>query len=206
MRLLFLRHGQDDESCRGGWSTLGLVPEGAEQSRRAAEYLRSSEYDIRGLFSSDLPRAMETAEYLSDALGLPIQKEAALREMNNGVLAGMANSEAQEKYPGLYFSTLGMEEAYPGGESPLAFFRRVQAWFAQLRENPPATEGDLLVVTHGGVINILCHLVWGIPWSNQRKSVPAGPCSLHVLDMDTMTFESENKTVWEGGGEYAGNK
>ena len=104
-------------------------------------------------------RAIETAEYIATALDLPIHTDTRLRETNNGDLAGMLNSEALVKYPGLFWNSLAMDEAYPNGESPAAFYLRIKEWFDEIMRNPLTKNGDLLVVTHGGVINIIYYLV-----------------------------------------------
>ena len=49
-------------------------------------------------------------------------------------------------------------------------------------------------MTHGGVINVVYHLVKDIEWNNKGRVFKAGNCSIHVLNMDTMEFEVENKT------------
>lgn len=196
MKLFFVRHGKDDDRFRGGWSTLDLVPEGVEQAQKLAFHLKAhqSQYQITRIISSDLPRTMTTAAYAAQALGLPVREEPQLRETNNGILAGMLNETALERYPGLFFSTLEMEERYPGGESPAAFYRRIRNWFVSFcgacREEP----GNVLVVTHGGVINVVYHLVKDLPWSNRAPAFRAANCSLHILDLQTMEFEAENRT------------
>ncbi len=195
MRFIFVRHGKDDERCRGGWSDLGLVQEGHEQAQKLAVYLSNSEYKIGKIISSDLNRAMETAKYFSEKLDLTIISEPQLREMNNGDLAGMLNEEALTKYPGLFFSTLDMDEAYPKGESPIAFYERIEKWFENMISNVSTQENDILLVTHGGVINIIYHLVKNLDWSNRKPSFPIKNCSIHVLNCDTMEFEVENKTL-----------
>ncbi len=197
MRILLLRHGQDDGNRRGGWSDMGLTEEGNAQAGAAAHVLKqASTMDIRYILSSDLPRAMETAQYLSSELGLPIHEDSRLREMNNGELAGMLNCEASRKYPGLFFNTLDMDQSYPGGESPRDFYSRIVEWFGDISKHPPISSGDLLVVTHGGVINILCHLMEGKPWSNKQPPFPAAACSIHVLNMETRTLEARNVVLW----------
>ncbi len=196
MRLIVVRHGKDDERYRGGWSSFGLVEEGRKQAENLANFLQhSGEFRIERIISSDLKRAMETAEYLSSALDLPISSEPQLREMDNGDLAGLLHEEALKKYPGLFFNTLGMDEAYPNGESPLAFYQRIQTWFEQFFKNTKNQENDILVVTHGGVINILYHLVKGLEWTNKTASFPTKNCSIHVLNCRTMEFEAENQLV-----------
>jgi len=91
MKIFFVRHGKDDENFRGGWSNLGLVPEGMEQAKQLATYLKekNEEYDIKKIIASDLPRAKETAEILAKELDLPVTTEVELREADNGDLAGM---------------------------------------------------------------------------------------------------------------------
>ena len=74
--------------------------------------------ELDRLISSDLRRVAETAEEISKDLDIPIQFSSEWLETNNGDLAGMLNSEALLNYPGLFYNSLGMDERYPGGESP----------------------------------------------------------------------------------------
>ncbi len=197
MRLIFVRHGKDDDAYRGGWSSLGLLDEGKRQSRMVADYFRtSSEYKIEYIVSSDLNRTLETAEFIATALNLPIHSDTRLRETNNGDLAGMRDSEALVKYPGIFWNTLDMDESYPNGESPTAFYLRIKDWFDSIIKKPSNIDGDLLIVTHGGVINIIYYLVKELEWTNKEPQFPIDKCSIHVLNMDSMKFEVENKVVW----------
>ena len=196
VKAIFVRHGKDPEGYRGGWSNLDLTPQGVDQAKRLAEYLKENQhrYQISAILSSDLQRAMTTATFAAQALDLKIQKEPRLRETNNGDLAGMLNETALRRYPGLFFSTLEMDEAYPNGESPRAFYERIKKWFEDFCVQNHGLGESVLIVTHGGVINVLYHLLKGIEWSNKRKPFKADYCSVHVLNMDTMTFEAENIT------------
>lgn len=196
MKIIFVRHGKDDDRYRGGWSELDLTPEGAEQARLLAKYLKENnrEYRIRKIISSDLTRAMSTAQFISAELDLPIQKEIQLREMNNGDLAGMLNNEALERYPGLFFHSLNMDEPYPNGESPNDFFIRIKKWFDEFTAECKNTDENVLAVTHGGVINIIYHIVNGKEWSNKGQTFKTANCSIHILNIDTMKFEVENMT------------
>ena len=54
MRIIFARHGKDDERYRGGWSDLELLPSGVLQAQKMAEKLKSC--DITEIIASDLPR------------------------------------------------------------------------------------------------------------------------------------------------------
>ena len=195
MKIIFVRHGKDDNNYRGGWSKMDLIPEGIEQAKQLAKHIKENnqEYQIQKIVASDLPRTMTTARFISTQLGLPIQQEWRLRETNNGDLAGMLNEEVLKRYPGLFFSSLKMDEAYPNGESPNDFFNRIKIWFDEFVAIYKNINENVLVVTHSGVINIIYHLVNGIEWNNQSHIFKSANCSIHILDVDAMRFEVENK-------------
>lgn len=91
MAIYLIRHGQDDETIRGGWSEAPLTKEGRQQIEGLENYFKS--LDISAIYSSDLTRAMETTEILSHFKPeIPIYYDERLREINNGLLAGMPNS------------------------------------------------------------------------------------------------------------------
>ena len=193
MKIIFVRHGKDDNRYRGGWSDHDLTQEGRMQAAQLAKHLRKhkEDYNITKIISSDLKRALTTAEYISEELGIPVQQEPQLREMNNGDLAGMLNAQANAQYPGLYFNTLKMDEAYPNGESPNSFYLRIQEWFADF-SNQLDANGNVLIVTHGGVISIIYHLVNNIEWSNKTHPYRTSHCGIYILDMDEMMFDVDN--------------
>lgn len=163
--IYLVRHGADDETIRGGWSDHPLTAEGAAQANYLAEAV---DFSISRLYSSDLRRAVQTAEPLSRKLGLPIIPDARFRETNNGVLAGMKHELACAKYPGLYWNTLGWEERYPGGESPKEFYERIASGWAAFQQEVTQEEGNVMLVTHGGVINVILCLIHGLPYTNRK--------------------------------------
>ena len=195
MNIIFIRHGKDDDRYRGGWSYMDLTSEGMEQAKKLAKHLRENDafYQISQIVSSDLPRTMTTAGFVSAELGLPVVEEPQIRETNNEDLAGMLNEEALVRYPGLFFSSLRMDEAYPNGESPLDFYLRIKAWFVRFLSECKTIDRNVLVVTHSGVINVIYHIVKNIEWSNKGKSFKISNCGIHLLNTDTMCFEVENK-------------
>ncbi len=187
MAIYFIRHGIDDEGFRGGWSQRGLVVEGYRQSEKLGLYLKEnqSSFNIHRILSSDLQRALDTANEISRALGFRVESSEDWRETNNGVIAGMPNEIVDERYPNLYFSGLRMDERYPGGESPIEFFTRIKETFTLLCEeqvrNHPVE--NVIVVTHGGVINIIYHILRGLEWTNKtRKAFSASYTSIHKIE------------------------
>ena len=49
MKVIFVRHGKDDNKYRGGWSKIDLIPEGIEQAKQLANHMKenSQEYHIQ---------------------------------------------------------------------------------------------------------------------------------------------------------------
>lgn len=197
MKLYLIRHGKDDERYRGGWSDLGLIEEGEKQASQLAYFLKENqqEYPISKIISSDLKRAVQTAKAIQKQLNVPMTLSENWREINNGDLAGMLNSVASEKYPGLFFNTLRMDECYPNGESPINFFNRIKDTFYELLKEQ--TNDKVAIVTHSGVINIIYHIVKNVEWSNKNKSFPVKNASLNVLEYENRkaAFIEENKIV-----------
>ncbi len=180
MTIYLVRHGQDDSTVRGGWSSSPLTDEGAIQARMLADMItrRKDELDIRRILSSDLPRALQTAQPTADALGLNTELCPQFREVNNGELAGMKNDLALVRYPGLFWSTLRWNEKYPGGESPKEFFERIEGAWRHLTDEINTQEGNIMLVTHSGVIHIIRHLIHDTIYSNADRQPPVPHASL----------------------------
>lgn len=173
MNCYLVRHGKDDDSVRGGWCDVPLTEEGIEQVKALANSLASDpQKNIVQIFSSDLLRAKQTTEIISKKLEVPAVYLPQFREANNGTLAGMKNTEALKKYPGLFWNTLDWDECYPEGESPHAFYDRVRNAWDALVDRIHDQDGDVILVTHGGVINVILHIINGSEYSNKTKPFP----------------------------------
>ena len=182
-RILLIRHGQDEKGYRGGWSQRGLTEEGFAQVRLLATHLVQNWLPIDLIISSDLSRAVQTTTEISRVLQLLVLYDQHWREMNNGKLAGMPEPEALARYPGLFASSLEMDQPYPGGESPRQFFERIKQAFDRLTTEMVAgtLPDNIMVITHGGVINIIYYLLEKLAWTNKQPSFPTSPTSLHEV-------------------------
>ncbi len=183
--IYLVRHGKDEEGYRGGWSQRGLIEEGRSQSKQLADYLYKNKdtFIFSRIISSDLNRAKETAQYISEQFEMEIEFKEEWRETNNGALAGLTNKEAEEKFPNVYFSALDMDEQYPGGESPREFYIRIKETFEKLVDEVVKNKENALVVTHGGVINVILHIVKGLTWSNKNKKYPCDYNSIYKIEL-----------------------
>ena len=178
--IYLMRHGADPSDRYGGWSTYGLTEEGREQVHAAKCSLRNK--GITQIYSSDLARAKETAEIMADELSLKVVYLPQFREANNGLLAGMLKTEAVEKYPGIYWNALDWTEPWPEGESPEQFFQRIQnAWYEFKTQVGDET---VLLVSHGGVMNIILCLENGIPYTNKEAH-------FHIGDAEIVAIQCE---------------
>lgn len=165
-----VRHGKDDETVRGGWSNHSLVPEGVEQVERLGAEIVEKGIGIGYIYSSDIQRAKETALILQTYLHCPIEYIPEFREANNGYLAGMKHDLANEIYPGVYWNTLDYEECYPGGESAKQFFNRIQTAWMELKGRISQTpDKNVVLVTHGGVMEVILCLENGVEFSNKMR-------------------------------------
>ena len=114
------------------------------------------------------------------------------REVNNGILAGMKNDLAAETFPGLYWNTLDWEERYPGGESPQEFYERVcEAWNRFQCSALEHTE-NVLLVTHGGVIQVILSIVNGEEYSNRKALRKIRNAELIVLDRASGKWQEQS--------------
>ena len=180
MKVYLVRHGADDNSKRGGWSNHPLSDEGQQQSQELAQRLVDSNCDAEIIISSDLLRVKQTAEALAGRLNLEIKYNPDFREVNNGDLAGMDNDIASELYPNLYWRKLEWNRNYPNGESPKEFYERVKsAWDELTRSNYKS----VILVTHGGVINVIIHIINGVDYSNKDAAYKVGSANYIELEI-----------------------
>jgi broad specificity phosphatase PhoE len=98
--LVLIRHGQTDWNVEGRWQGQADPPlneRGREQARRVAQY--QSQFGFAALYSSDLRRAMETAQTIGAEMGMEVIPEPRLRETNLGKWQGMLSADIQAQYP-----------------------------------------------------------------------------------------------------------
>jgi broad specificity phosphatase PhoE len=150
-----VRHGEST------WNASGLVQGQAEgpvltargrtQAEAVAERLQSLR--IRTLVTSDLARAQETASIIGEKLRLASHSDAALRERHFGAAEGAPIDALGTDWSGVKDGRVVDAEARPpGGESIADLSQRVCDFYRRLERR--ALVGDVLAVTHGGVIRV----------------------------------------------------
>lgn len=96
------------------------------------------------------------------------------RETNNGDLAGMLKEKAKAEYPELYWSALNWEQPYPNGESPRQFYERVKTAWITFKKAAEDLNGNTLLVTHGGVIDVILCCENGKIYTNKHQTYGLG--------------------------------
>lgn len=116
-----------------------------------------------GFYSSDLKRAAETAQLIGESLSIDPTPMVELREIYLGQWEGLRTEDLADRFPGAWarWAEEPDWDLVPGGEGAVAFEARVGATLDSLFKRH--TQGDVLVVTHGGVIQIALHHVVGRP-------------------------------------------
>ena len=160
-RLVLLRHGQTAWNAEGrgqGHADVPLDETGRLQAKAAAAVLAG--YHPSSLWSSDLSRAAQSAQYVADATGLTPTHDARLREYSLGERTGLTMDEFATRFPAEYavFRT-GRFEPVPGGERAHEVLARFLPALADVAAG--LGEGETaVVVSHGAALRLaLVHLL-----------------------------------------------
>ena len=159
--VLLIRHGQSEGNAArrfGGHTATPLSPRGRRQAQATARALKDEE--LTAIYTSDLARAVETAEALATLTGLPINRTSAFRERSVGVMEGLTFEDAAQKHPEQYAALLrrDFEHVLTGGESYRQLLDR--AWQKLDEIVARHKGGKIAVFSHTGTICILAlHLM-----------------------------------------------
>ena len=154
--VILIRHGQSQGNAEGrfgGHTDTPLSTKGRKQAQATAGALASETFDA--IYSSDLPRAIETASPLAKLTGAPLITTDAFRERSVGVMEGLTFEEAAEQYPEQYQALLhrDFEHVLEGGESYRQTLDRAAGKLDEVIEQHRG--GRIAVFTHTGAICIL---------------------------------------------------
>jgi 2,3-bisphosphoglycerate-dependent phosphoglycerate mutase len=181
MSIFLIRHGE----TLGNASRTVQLPDnplsarGVVQAGRLARRLQAE--GIAAILSSDLSRAVTTAEHLQRVTGAPISLSPLLQERSFGDLRGTPYAE-------LGFDMFAPDYAPPGGETWEVFHARVDRAWTLVQIAAAAAMGHLAVVTHGLVCRSLAarHLILPdgqevpVRWDNTALTVIDHPAPWRV--------------------------
>lgn len=186
-RICLVRHGEtawNAERRLQGHTDIPLNDTGLVQARATAASLAAERFDAA--YSSDLTRARQTAAAIAERCGLELAFDAALRERHYGSFQALTYDEARARFPDDYhrFETRDPEFTFPeGGESLRQFAARIHGTLEGIARRHP--DGTVLIVTHGGVLDMLWRTVHG--------------CSLHGPRDCAIPNTGINRLHWRSG-------
>jgi len=184
-RLCIVRHGETDWNAERriqGHVDIPLNATGLSQAEAAARGIAGEKF--AAIYSSDLIRAMQTANTLGGVAGLAVVSEAGLRERNFGRMQGMRYEDIQtlDAIEAARFRQRDPYYDFGGGETLIAFADRIHATIERLAAAHAGA--SLLLVTHGGVLDIIHRRISGRDLSAPRDfTVPNA--ALNRIEIDT---------------------
>lgn len=171
-KIIVARHGHTQMNgdlltnvgqCIRGWMDVPLDPMGCEQAIAVADAVRDL-YHIRAVYTSDIPRARQSAEVLATRLGIGVIPLRGLRTWHLGDLTGQPVDAVLSELEDL--------EANPtkrarGGSSYNEWFDNLRVCMRELMHDMRRSKHDVLVMTHGRVISAMPQVI-----SNARNPQP----------------------------------
>mgnify|MGYP001347245172 CR=1 FL=1 len=144
-----VRHGETDwnrERRFQGHRDIPLSAAGLIQAERLAQSLKSEVFEA--IYSSDLRRALQTAEIIAKEHDLPVKTLKKLRERTVGEWEGLSQEEVAARYPDW---RQRIAKGLHGAESLVELQKRMTDQLEELVRLHRG--GRILVVSHGGSIN-----------------------------------------------------
>lgn len=170
-RIVFVRHGRTASNTGGkiaSYTDEPLDEKGIQQINAAARVIHS-QFEPSILLSSPMPRAMQSAQIISNNSNLSVIEVKDLLEFNFGAIAGLTLKQVAEQYPELYRSYVDWVESedqpslphpvFPNGESMPMVAERVNRFTKSILSQYRGK--TIVAVSHGGFIKICLQVYAG---------------------------------------------
>jgi len=172
-QLLLVRHGETEWNREGkytGQTDIPLNTTGKKQAGEAAQRLVRFQPDV--ILSSDLVRAVETAEIIAKEIKISIETDDRLREIDQGEWEGMNVDEIKEKFHDLFVLRQNdpLNVASPGGETIGQVYERVCLALEDICRAYPT--GIVVITAHGIVLAIIRIIAGGFPIQDVFEYIP----------------------------------
>ncbi|KAB7622749.1 histidine phosphatase family protein [Verminephrobacter eiseniae] len=192
--LILIRHGETDwnrELRFQGQVDVALNSLGHEQSRRLAERLAAERPVVDHLICSDLVRTRQTAQpslqVLFPQACIETLTDSSLREQDFGVVDGMRVDDIKAAHADAWARWLRFDadSGMPGGETTRQFHTRVMGAVRRIAQQHAGK--TVLVVTHGGVLDMIWRTAHGQGLAGPRQSdIPNAGLSRVRVDGDAL--------------------
>jgi broad specificity phosphatase PhoE len=179
-QLVLWRHGETDYNVAGrmqGHLDSALTEVGWNQARFAVPALARFSPDL--VVSSDLRRALDTANVFVDATGVTLRVDKRLRETHLGTWQGLTGADVDKDWPEARVTWQNDSTwAPPGGESRIDVATRAAEVVSDLDNGDDET---VVLCAHGGLITALTGHLLGLPAENWPQLGGIGNCHWTVL-------------------------
>jgi probable phosphoglycerate mutase len=166
-----------------GQLDVPLDDAGMTQAASVADWLINQNLHFTAVYTSDLSRALQTAQAIGERLGLVARPVPALREIHGGEWQGLLPAEIEERYPGQLerWHREPHEFRLPGGETVPEVQARVTAWYRDTVEAHPGEA--IVVVSHGLAIRTLLAALngWDLADAEAMKAAGMGNTGVAVM-------------------------
>ncbi len=182
MKIYFTRHGETEWNSRdiiSGVTDIELSEKGRSQARELAEKISAENTDIGVIICSPMKRAVHTASYISEALGVPIITDERLREWDYGSYEGKPRDAE-----GFLMHKLEFGCRMPdGGESVFDIVNRTYGLIDEAREKYKGK--NILLVCHGGICRVI-ETYYRDMTVKQFSEFFMGNCELRMFDTNEL--------------------
>ena len=184
MNLLMIRHGEIPSNVNkvyAGRSPEPLTERGVRQAKEVSEELKR--YEVNALYSSPIHRALQTAQILSEHIGVDLEVNDAFRELEMGPWEGMSEADVGKRYPDEWktWHTKPAELMLPGRETLDDLLQRVLDGVRNISREMAGQ--NVIIVTHVAIIRVL--MLWCSRKSlNLYKTIHVPNAEIFEIDLD----------------------
>jgi len=194
LKITFTRHGESTANTLHVFSNHRadhpLTEKGKGQALALANRLLDQKFSA--FYSSPIPRAVETAQIVSDQIHLPFKIHNSLQEFDAGVLEGRSDDNAWAEFSALWkgwFSEGLGNKKIDGGESLVEICDRLENFLDEVLLQHPETDANIFCITHGGLLYAaIPGLVENIPYAFVREHLLDNTESI-VINWDGKTWK-----------------
>ena len=185
MQVVLVRHGATDWNLQGrcqGSTDRDLSEVGIRQAEQIAELLSAEEF--HAIYSSNLRRARQTAERISEPHNLPVLIEEDVRELDHGKLEGLTFNEITASFADFLvrWRSEPAEICVPGGERLADVAERAWNGLNQIVQRHTDAESIVVVSHNFPILGIICRVSG--THLNEYRTFHLDPCGITRLKYD----------------------
>ncbi len=173
-RLVLIRHGETQKHKSRiflGQKDIPLDEEGRDQCRHVGIEMQHFNIESDRIYTSTLSRAVESAEIIAEALGdsFKVVEVPEFSEMKLGHWDGLFIEDIKERFPEEYSARGEDLVNYRIDDDAENFVNLQERAMKKLNEIIASTEGDIMLVSHSGVLRVIKCALQNRPLEDIKK-------------------------------------